>query len=159
MGTAVTDANQQPKPWEVDQPEDAAPPAKRWYRGMPSPNPRGRPRITDRRAKVTQTLLDDAPAIIRVVLDAAKEGDLSACGMVLARILPPIRAQAERVSFDFDPIAPVTEQIEAVLAGIASGALSADLGRDVIAAIGTLSNARAVEELEARIITLEARPI
>jgi hypothetical protein len=126
---------------------------------MPSPNPNGRPRITDRKAKVTQALMEEAPAIIRVVLDAATERDLAASGMVQARILPPVRALAERVSFDFDPNAPVTEQIEAVLAGIASGALSADLGRDVIAAIGTLSNARAVEELESRIITLEAKQI
>ncbi len=155
----MTTATTQPKPWEGDHTEGGPVQPRGWYRGMPSPNPAGRPRITDRKARVTQALLDEAPAIVRVVLDAAKEGDLSACGMVLARIVPALRAQAERVSFDFNPSAPVAQQIEAVLAGIASGVLSADLGRDVIAAIGTLSNARAVEELEARIITLEAKQI
>lgn len=146
-------------PWEVSQPEGRPPQPRGWYRGMPSPNPSGRPRILDKKAKVTQALFDEAPAIIRVVLDAAKEGDLSACGMVLARIMPPIRAQAERIAFDFDRSAPVAQQIEEVLAAMAAGVLSADLGRDVIAAIGTLSNARAVEELESRIITLEAKQI
>lgn len=155
MTTTIT----QPKPWEGDDTECAPVQPRGWYRGMPSPNPAGRPRITDRKAKVTRALLDEAPAIIRVVLDAAKEGDLSACGMVLARIAPVLRAQAERISFDFDPSAPVAQQIEAVLAGIASGVLSADLGRDVIAAIGTLSSARAVEELEHRLIVLEAKQI
>ena len=42
---------------------------------------------------------------------------------------------------------------------MAEGAVSPDVGRQIIDAIGTLSNARAVEELEARVITLEAREV
>lgn len=155
----MTTATTLPKPWETSAHETEPPLPSGWYKGMPSPNPKGRPRITDRKAKVNQDLLEEAPAILRVVLDAAKAGDLSACGMLLARLMPPLRAQSERVAFDFDPRRSVSEQIEAVLAGIASGVLSADLGRDVIAAIGALSNARAVEELESRIITLEAKEV
>lgn len=90
---------------------------------------------------------------------AAKEGDLQACNIVLARIAPPMKAQSERVEFDFDPSASTAQQIEAVLAAIATGDLAPDSGREVIAAIGTLSNARAVEELEQRIVTLEMRSV
>jgi hypothetical protein len=103
--------------------------------------------------------MDEGLEIARVVTDAAKEGDLQACGIVLARIAPPMKAQSERVEFDFDPTASTAQQIESVLGAIASGDLSPDSGREVIAAIGTLSNARAVEDLEARIITLEARQV
>lgn len=137
----------------------AAPPA-RWYKGMPSPNKAGRPKgITDKRTKVTQALMDDAPAVARVVVDAALEGDLQACGIVLARVAPALRPETHPVQFEFDPSAPIVEQIEQVLAAIATGAVSPDVGKQIIDAIGTLSDARAVEQLEARIITLEAKAI
>ena len=113
----------------------------------------------DKRTKVTQALLDDGEAIARVVRDAALEGDLQACSIVLSRIAPPMKAQSERVEFDFDPTGSTARQIESVLSAIASGDLPPDSGREVIAAIGTLSSARAVEDLEARIITLEARQV
>lgn len=131
----------------------------RWVKGQ-SGNPRGRPPgRPDARTKITRALMDDGLDVARVVLEAAKEGDLQACNIVLARIAPPMKAQSERVEFDFDPCASTAHQIEAVLAAIASGDLSPDSGREVIAAIGTLSNARAVEDLEARIITLEAKEV
>jgi hypothetical protein len=101
--------------------------------------------------------MDDAPAIARVVIDAALEGDLQACNIVLARVAPSIKPQAERTPFDFDPTAPVPRQIEEVLAAIASGVLAPDVGLTIISALGTLADARAVEDLENRIITLEAR--
>lgn len=136
-----------------------APNGPRWAKGQ-SGNPRGRPPgRPDARTKITRALMDEGLEIARVVTEAAKEGDLQACNIVLARIAPPMKAQSERVEFDFDPTASTAQQIEAVLAAIASGDLAPDSGREVIAAIGTLSSARAVEDLEARIITLEARQV
>jgi hypothetical protein len=131
-----------------------------WTPGCKSPNPSGRPRgIVDKRTKVTQALLDDAPAIARVVIDAAKEGDMQAASLVLSRIAPVLKAQSEPVQFNFDPSAPITGMIESVLAGIAGGAVPVDVGKQIIDAIGTLSNARAVESLETRITLLEAKAI
>lgn len=150
-----------PPPW-LDEPTEAHRPAMpapgRWYKGMPSPNGAGRPRgVLDKRTKVTQALMDDAPAIARVVIDAALEGDLQACNIVLARVAPSLKPQAERVAFNFDPVAPLPTQIEAVLAAIAAGVLAPDVGQTIISALGTLADARAVADLEARIITLEAK--
>jgi hypothetical protein len=140
------------------QPPAAAP--VRWYKGMPSPNRSGRPKgIIDKRTKVTQALMDDAPAVARVVIDAALEGDLQACGLVLARVAPALRPETHPVQFPFDPNTPIARQIEQVLAAMAGGAVSPDVGRQIIDAIGTLGNVRAVEELEGRIITLEAKQI
>ena len=152
-----------PPPWLGGRgpsvPPPPAPPS-RWVKGMGSPNPAGRPRgVLDKRTKVTQALMDDAPAIARVVIDAALEGDLQACNIVLSRVAPSLKPQAERTPFDFDPTAPVTRQIEAVLAAIAAGALAPDVGQTIIAALGTLADARAVADLEARIITLEAKEV
>lgn len=153
----------EPPPWlnGAARPDRATPNAPtRWYKGMPSPNRSGRPRgIVDSRSKITKALVDDGLEIARVVTAAAKEGDLQACSMVLSRIAPALRPETYPVQFDFDPDAPVPRQIEQVLAAMAGGAVSPDVGKQIIDAIGTLSNARAVEELEARIITLEAKEV
>jgi hypothetical protein len=101
--------------------------------------------------------MDDAPAIARVVIDAALEGDLAAAGMVLARVAPAIRPQGERISFDFDPTAPISGQVEQVLAAIACGEVSPDVGKQIIDAIAALSAVRASEDLEARLAALELR--
>ncbi|CAN7285278.1 DUF5681 domain-containing protein [Rhizobium rhizogenes] len=148
---------------ETSQPEWMSgfePKSLKWSRGMKSPNPAGRPKgIIDKRQKVTETLRDDAPAVVRVVVDAALAGDMQAAGLVLSRIAPTLRSQSEKVTFDFDANLPISRQIEAVLAGIASGAVSPDVGKSIIEAIGTLSSARAVEELETRLTILEAKQI
>lgn len=131
-----------------------------WTPGMPSPNPSGRPRgITDRKAKLTQRMLADADGIVGAMIEKALEGDTGAASLVLGRVLPMVRPQVEKVQFPFDPSLPIAQQIEAVLAAIAAGAVAPDVGKLIVDAIGTLSSARAVEELEERIITLEAKQI
>lgn len=152
----------QSKPWEESQPEGAQAPTgnKTWVKGMPSPNPKGRPPgITDRKAKLAQRMLADADGIVAVMVEKALEGDTGAASLVLGRVLPMVRPQAEKVQFPFDPSVPIAQQIEAVLAAIAAGAVAPDIGKLIVDAIGTLSNARAVEELEERIITLEAKQV
>ncbi len=57
---------------DLAQPEAA--PGK-WTKGMPSPNPRGRPPgVLDKRTRVTQALADDAPAVARVVIRRRSRG-------------------------------------------------------------------------------------
>lgn len=143
----------------VPSPAPACRPRGQWAKGQ-SGNPKGRPPgRTDARTKITRALLDDAPAIARVVIEAALEGDLQAASMVLARCAPALRPEAQPVQFDFDPAASTAQQVEAVLAAIASGAVPVDVGKQLIDAIKALADVRAVEELEARIITLEAKQI
>lgn len=129
-----------------------------WVKGGPSPNPKGRPPgVLDRRTRVTQALADDAPAIVRVVVEAALEGDIQAASLVLSRVAPTLRSQSQTVTFDFDASAPIARQVEQVLSAIAAGEVSPDVGKQIIEAVSALSQIRAVEELEQRIIELEAR--
>ena len=129
-----------------------------WTPGCESPNKSGRPKgIKDRRTRVAEALADDAPAIARVVIDAALEGDLQACALVLARVAPTLRSQSQTVSFAFDPTGSISAQMEQVLVGIASGEVPPDVGRTILDAVSALSAIRTVEELEQRIIELEAR--
>lgn len=129
-----------------------------WMPGGPSPNPSGRPKgIQDRRQKVQAALTEDAPAIARVVIAAALEGDMQAASLVLARVAPTLRSQSQTVAFAFDPTGSISAQMEQVLVGIASGEVPPDVGRTILDAVSALSAIRTVEELEQRIIELEAR--
>jgi hypothetical protein len=129
-----------------------------WKKGMQSPNKNGRPRgVLDRRTKVTQALMDDAPKVARVVIDAALAGDVQAAGLVLSRVAPALRAQTERVEFDFDASASVTEQAEAVLQAIADGKVAPDVGKQILEGISTLYGIKQIAELEARLQELEEK--
>lgn len=138
---------------------DSTPPPVKWVPGMKSPNSAGRPPGPSKQQKLLRRMLDEANDVLDAVLERAKEGDPASAGLVLGRILPVLRAQSQTVTFDFDPSLPVGRQVEQVLAAIAAGQIAPDLGQQIISAIGTLSNVRATEELEQRIITLEARAI
>lgn len=141
-------------------PEPGKPGNPAWRKGMKSPNPAGRPKgIVDKRLRVGQQMLDDAGAIVRVMIDKALEGDASAAALILSRVLPALRSQSEKVAFDFDPTLPVSRQVEQVLAAIAGGQVAPDTGKLIIEAIGALSAVRATEELEQRIILLEAKAV
>ncbi|MDM7930027.1 DUF5681 domain-containing protein [Blastomonas fulva] len=129
----------------------------RWVQGQ-SGNPQGRPAgRPDARTKLSRRLAEQGPAVIDVVLEQALEGDLQAASLILARCVPTVRPQTERVAFDLDPAAPIHKQIESVLACVATGQLAPDVGQTIISSLGTLADARAVAELEARINTLEQK--
>lgn len=128
-----------------------------WTPGGPSPNPTGRPKgIVDKRQKVQVALMDDAPAVARVVIDAALEGDLQACALVLARVSPNLRSQSQPVTFNFDPTASISRQVEAILLAVSTGDVPPDVGKQIIDSVQALSAIRTVEELEQRIIELES---
>ena len=150
-------------PWGSDW--TPAPPVERpvrgagnpsWVAGGPSPNPAGRPPgLPDKRLLATQSMLDEMRGIVAVLIGKALEGDTNAASIVLAKTLPSIKAQAEKVQFAFDATAPVSDQVAQVLDAIAAGAVAPDVGRLIIDSIKSLSDIRATEELSARIEALE----
>lgn len=156
----MTNAQEKPEWLENWKPDPDAPKTgnPNWKPGMKSPNPKGRPKgIVDKRHKVTQAMLSDAHEIAGVVVAKAKEGDLQAASLVLARVMPTLAAQAERVEFDLDPSAPLAKQVEQVLSATASGELSTDHAERIIKAIGALGAIRQMDEIESRLSALEGR--
>lgn len=128
-----------------------------WKPGCPSPNPKGRPAgIPDKRLLATQQMLDEMRNIVAVLVGKALEGDTNAASIVLAKVLPSVKAQAEKVNFEFDATAPISEQVAAVLDGVAQGKLAPDVARLIIDSIKSLADVRATEELAVRIEALEA---
>lgn len=129
-----------------------------WRKGMKSPNPSGRPKgIVDKRMRANQAMLDRVQEVIDVVIENALGGDTSSASLLLSRVMPAMRAQAERVEFDFDANAPLAEQVASVLQAIADGKVSVDIGKQVIEAIGALGAVKQIDELEERLSALEGR--
>lgn len=129
-----------------------------WSKGMPSPNPQGRPAgIRERKAKITEKLLDQAGAVIDAMLRKALEGDASAAALVINRVLPQVKSQLEKVTFTLDADASISRQVEQVLVAISKGEVAPDVGKKIIETIQSLANVRAVEELSLRIEALEDR--
>jgi hypothetical protein len=127
---------------------------------MKSPNPGGRPKgIVDRRHKLHAAFADEAPAVARVVLDAALAGDMTAANIALARVSPPLKAQSERVQFELSPDVPLSEQARQILLAVSEGKLDAETARTLIGCLSSVAGIKATEELEQRIIILEARQV
>lgn len=104
-------------------------------------------------------MLDEGEDVLKGVLAKAKEGDSVNAALVLNRILPALRSNSLAVTFNFAPELPIGRQIEQVLAAVAAGEVPPDVGQQIIAMIGTLSNVRVAEDLERRIIQLEAKKV
>lgn len=151
------DAPVQP-PWmEGWKPTPGASPGNpAWTPGCPSPNPKGRPAgVPDKRLLATQAALDEIRNIVAMLVGRALEGDTNAASIVLSKVLPSVKAQAEKVQFDLNTDAPISEQVAQVLDAIAAGAIAPDVGRLIIDSVARLSDVRATEELAARIEALE----
>ena len=82
-----------------------------------------------------------------------------AANIALARIAPPLKAQTERVLFELSTDRPLSDQAAQILQAVSEGKLDADTGRTLITCIAQVADVRAVENLEERIITLEAKQV
>jgi hypothetical protein len=126
-----------------------------WYAGMKSPNPAGRPCGATVKTKLMEKMLAEADGVVEAILTKARDGDVGAASLIISRVLPALKAQSERVQFEFEAAAPAARQVEQVLQAVSEGAVSVDVGKQFCEAIGTLSQIRATEELDARISALE----
>ncbi|WP_202905544.1 hypothetical protein [Cypionkella psychrotolerans] len=141
-------------------PGDGSPGNPSWKRGGPSPNPAGRPKgIIDKRQKLHNAFADEAVSIAKVVIDKALEGDMQAANIALARIAPPLRAQAERVQFELSDDVPLSAQARQILQAVADGKLDADTAKMLVGCIQSVAGIRAVEDLESRLAILEAKAV
>ncbi len=132
-------------------------PPKGWQPGQ-SGNPKGRP-VGSRNKKnvIAEEFEKDGSEVARVVMNAALEGDMQAANMVLQRLSPPLRARAEKVTFELTPDAPLHQQANQVLASVAEGSIDPETGKLLIDCIQSVAGIRAVDELEARLQALEEK--
>jgi hypothetical protein len=120
-----------------------------------SGNPSGRPKSesTVLRAK----LAEHGEAVAMVVLDAAKAGDLTACKLILERLLPPLKSTAPTVRVAVPSDGGLADTGRAILRAVTDGELAPDTGAQLVTALGGMARVTEIDELEKRVGELEKR--
>ena len=131
------------------------PPPHAWKPGE-SGNPAGRTPGSGEVAKLRAAIGQHVPAIITRLVQAALDGDVGASRLLLERVVPPLKAAEETTPLTL-PDGSLTVQGRAVLAAVGAGELAPSQGAALLASLGTLAKLQEADELEARIVALEAR--
>ena len=133
--------------------------AGRFTKGC-SGNPSGRPRgIRNKSAKLIEALLaGDAEAVSVSVIDAAKNGDMTAARLVLDRLLPvrrdsPINIPLPQIKTAQD----VAAAMAAILKSVGSGELTPDEGQQLSKLLESYLKTLVSSNLEERLIAIEAQ--
>lgn len=124
-----------------------------------SGNPAGRPHGARSKALVALDALaeGEAAAIVRAMIDKAKEGDVTAGTRILERVWPP--RKGSRLTFNL-PAVDKAEDLPAAIAGIArqvaEGELSPDEGVLVVSLLEAQRKAIETNDLAVRVAVLGA---
>ena len=149
---------QTPEWLKAHQEANASSAGQRGWQPGQSGNPRGRP-VGSRNKKnvIADEFAKDGSAVARVVMDAALAGDMQAANLVLQRLSPPLRARAEKVTFELTPDAPLTTQAQQIMTAVAEGSIDPETGQLLINCITAFAGLKQVDELEQRLIALEEK--
>jgi hypothetical protein len=132
--------------------EQSAVNSGQWKAGQ-SGNAKGRPTGTGV-GKLPAAIAKHVPEILSKLVEAAKAGDVASARLLLARVIPPVRASEESVSLAL-PDGTLTEQGRAVLAAVANRAVAPTQGAALIAALGAMGKLTETDELTRRVQALE----
>ena len=127
-----------------------------WKPGQ-SGNPRGKPPGSGELQRLRASIAADVPDILAGLVLAAKGGDVQAARLILERVLPPVKAIEQTQELDFPEGGTLTAQGRAVQSAVAAGELAPGQGAQLLAAIGSLARVTEIDELTARITTLEEK--
>src|ERR1700704_178532 len=123
-----------------------------------SGNPAGRPPGSRNKATILAEAMfqGEAETIIRMVIDKAKEGDMTAIRLCLERVFPRLRDRA--TMFDLPPINGAPEALAAlttIVAGGRGGELTAAEGSDLSKLVDHYLRALEAKDFEQRLHALQ----
>lgn len=121
-----------------------------------SGNPAGRPKGSGLAGQLRKAIADDADEILQSVITQAKGGDLAAAKILLDRIVPPLKPEAQVVQIDaLSGSGDLVGKADAVIHAVGSGDLAPDIAAQLISAVATLAKVIEVNELQQRLEMLE----
>jgi len=131
---------------------------------MPSPkfqpgqsgNSKGRPKGKSLKATELRKAIEaKADDILQAVIDAAVNGDMAACKMLLDRITPALKPQA--LSINLPVKKTLSEQGNEIVRATMDGSIPPDIGSQLITALANQSRIVEIDELAKRVEVLEAK--
>ena len=127
----------------------------KWRKGE-SGNPAGRKPGSGEVCKLRAQLKPHLEAVVNALVERAKDGDVPAIKLLLERVIPPHKPTSEPVRIRALASAErLSDKATAILAAIAAGELSPDIGASLLAALGNVAKAVEIDELMRRIEALE----
>jgi hypothetical protein len=121
-----------------------------------SGNPNGRPQGSGIAGELRKAITENAGAIVEAMIDKAKEGDTTAAKVLLDRVCPPLKPEAQTVSLPAMAEAEtLLERATAAIVAAAEGELAPDVASQLVSAVGVLSRVAEVQDLEKRLEALE----
>jgi Family of unknown function (DUF5681) len=98
-----------------------------------SGNPAGRPKgARDKRNVVAAEFEKEGSTIARVVVEAAKKGDMQAATLVLQRLSPPLRPRGLLCEFELTADASIAEQAKQIIAAVSRGQIEPETAKLLI---------------------------
>lgn len=112
-----------------------------------SGNPRGREVGSKNRKTLLREQIEKCgPELVALIKTAAFDSqDMTAAGMLLARLDPPLRPAAQRVQFELDPDAPIADQAKQVISAMSRGEIDPDTAKQIMDMLSAFVGLKDVE--------------
>jgi hypothetical protein len=118
-----------------------------------SGNPQGRPAGMTSGAKLRKSIETKSTAILKTVIQAAIEGDINACKILLDRICPVLKPQAIAVTVPQG--GTLADSGSNILAAALGGSIPTDAAAQLIGALANQGKLIELQELTLRIEQIE----
>jgi hypothetical protein len=125
-----------------------------WKPGQ-SGNPAGRPPGAGEVSKLRAAIGERVPELLTAMMDKALEGDVGAARLLLERAIAPLKGVEQAVTLHLPDGDTLTAKAVAVLSAAAAGELAPGQAAQLITALGALAKITEIDELAARITSLE----
>ena len=125
-------------------------------KGLPSPNPSGRPKGNATAQKLRELIADDIGDIISVLKKQALAGDVASAKLLLERVVPALRSTSDPVILNTIEGDTLADTGRLVFNEISRGNIPISEGSMLITSLANQARIVEVTELERRISELES---
>lgn len=121
-----------------------------------SGNPTGRPTGSGLSGQLRRAIGDEINDILLIVIEQAKAGDLTASKLLLDRVLPSLKPEAQTIQLsELSGGGDLLDKAGAIIHAAGNGDIAPDVAAQLIGAVSTLGRIKEINELEQRLDLLE----